>query len=294
LRRQLTDAFLRSAKPPAAGRLEISDSRCAGLVFRITVNGARSWSYRYRAGGRLMRATIGGYPAIGLSDARAQADAMRSMVAAGGDPAALKREGRSSDKTFAALAARYLAEHSRRHKRSHAMDERNLRKHVLPHWGRRPYGGDTGIKRADVIALVEGLVTAGTPTLANGVQGLVSSIFTFAMDAGLVEFNPCHRLRKRGAVNVGTRVLSDDEIRLFWNGIAAGPNGIAAGLGLKLALLTGARAGEVAGLCRSEVANISDQAKATWTLPASRSKNKREHLNQNRSSPGSAGEAAKV
>jgi len=39
------------------------------------------------------------------------------------------------------------------------------------------------------------------------------------VDAGLVEFNPCHRLRKRGVENVGRRVLSDAEIRLFWNGM---------------------------------------------------------------------------
>jgi integrase len=200
---------------------------------------------------------------------------MRREVAAGGDPAARKRDSRSSDKTFGALAERYLAEHSRRHKRSHPMDDRNLRLHVLPHWAKRPCAG---IKRADIIALIEGLVTAGKPTLANGVQSLVSSIFTFAMDASLTESNPCHRLRQRGSVKAGTRVLSDDEIRLFWSGIVAGSKNRRAGLALRLALLTGTRAGEVAGLCRSEVENIGDEAKAAWTIPAIRSKNKREHL----------------
>jgi hypothetical protein len=196
LQRELTDAFLRSVKPPGRGRTEITDTRCVGLVFRITDNGAKSWSYRYRAGKQVKRATIGGYPAIGLSDARRQADDMRRQASAGGDPAARKRQSRSSEKTFGALAKRFLAEHSKRHKRSHPADERNLRLHVLPRWRHRAY---SGIKRADVIELLEGIVATGKGTLANRVQSLISTFFTFGMDADLVESNPCHRLRKRGS-----------------------------------------------------------------------------------------------
>jgi len=275
LQRQLTDALLRSVKPPAAGRLEISDARCAGLVFRITANGAQSWSYRYRSAGRVMRATIGTYPAIGLAGARSAADDMRREVAKGGSPSARKRAARSADRTFDALAQRYLAEHARRHKRSHARDERNLALHILPHWGRRPYAE---INRGDVIELVEGLITAGKPTLANRMQSLVSSIFTFAMDAELREFNPCHRLRKRGAEKTGYRVLSDGEIRLFWSGIVAERRARFIGRALQLALLTAARVSELAGMSRGELEHIGDPARAAWIIPGSRTKNKRDHL----------------
>ena len=44
----LTDAFLRRVRAPASGRVEISDLRCPGLVFRVTAAGARSWSLRFR------------------------------------------------------------------------------------------------------------------------------------------------------------------------------------------------------------------------------------------------------
>src|SRR5262245_55289854 len=221
--------------------------RCAGLALRITPNGVKSWAFRFRdrTTGRPGRATIGQYPAVGLTAARASADAMRRDVANGINPAARKQQDRATAgaKAFGALAERYLIEHARRHKRSYQGDERNLRKHVLPRWQNRPYAS---IKRGDVIELVEGLVTAGKPTLANRVHSLVSTVFTFALDAGLVEFNPCHRLRKRGVENVGRRVLSDAEIRLFWNGIVEPTRRV--GLGLRLTLLTGARIGEIAGL----------------------------------------------
>ena len=61
------------------------------------------------------------------------------------------------------------------------------------------------VRRADVIELVEGIVTAGKPVLANRVQSLISSIFSFALDADLLSANPCARLRKRGEETAGTR-----------------------------------------------------------------------------------------
>jgi integrase len=279
VQRQLTDAFARSVKPPTSGRLEITDTRCVGLVFRVTPNGIKSWSFRFRdrTSGRLARATIGQYPAIGLTAARASADEMRRDVASGGNPAEGKKQDRATAgaKSFGALAARYLAEHSRRHKRSYAADERNLRKHILPRWQNRSYAS---ITRGDVIELIEGLVTAGKPTLANRVQSLLSGIFSFGLDADLVEANPCYRLRKRGVENIGRRVLSDAEIRLFWNGIAEPLAVRRTGLGLRLALLVGARVSEIAGLCRAELEHIAEVKRAAWIIPGARTKNAKDHL----------------
>jgi integrase len=202
---------------------------------------------------------------------------MRREVADGGNPVDQKRAARAvaGAETFRGLAERYLAEHSRRHKRSSQADERNLRKHVLPKWGSRRFAS---IKRGDVIELVEGLVTAGKPTLANRVQSLVSGIFTFGMDAAVVESNPCHRLKKRGVEKVGRRVLSDAEVRLFWNHVVDPPSKRQRGLGLRLALLTGARIGEVAGICRAELDAITDPLRSAWIIPGTRTKNGSDHL----------------
>jgi hypothetical protein len=125
MRRQLTSQFLESVKPPEAGRLEIADTGCRGLVFRMTAAGVGSWSFRYRNSvGKQTRATIGEFPTIGLKAARTAADAMRATVAAGGDPVETKRAARSGaeTKTFKALSDRYLAEHAERRKRSHKQD----------------------------------------------------------------------------------------------------------------------------------------------------------------------------
>jgi hypothetical protein len=62
---------------------------------------------------------------------------MRQEVAAGGNPADRKKEGRATagSKSFGALAKRYLAEHAERRKRSHKRDARNLEFDTCCHTG---------------------------------------------------------------------------------------------------------------------------------------------------------------
>jgi hypothetical protein len=233
MRKLLTDTICRSMPAPSAGRLDVADLRCSGLSFRVTAAGAKSWNFRFRdpRSAKTTRATIGTYPDLSLAAARQRAEEMRRTVAAGTNPIEAKRRERqqADTKTFGALAERYLNEHARRHKRSVGNDERNLRLHVLPRWRDRRYDE---IRRADVIELVEAMVTDGKPTAANRVQALVSVVFSFAMDADLVQGNPCARLRRRGKENVGRRVLTDEEIRLFWHTVVNKPVSKAVGLAM--------------------------------------------------------------
>jgi integrase len=281
MRKPLTDIYLRSIPAPPEGRTEIADLRCQGLAFRITSGRVASWSFRFRdpRSGKTTRFRIGGYPDISLADARQRADELRKQVAVGVNPVASKRQERqdAETKTFNALADLYLDRHARPHKRPSSVvaDERNLKLHVRPKWGKRRYDE---ITRRDVIELVEGLVTAGRQTLANRVQSLISKIYSFALDRGMVTTHPCVRLKRQGKETVGRRVLSDDEIRLFWARIIEKPVSRPVGLALRLALLTGTRAGEVAGMTRSELHKLDDLKAAHWILPRERSKNKREHL----------------
>jgi integrase len=274
----LTDALIAGLQAPESGRTEIADARCIGLAIRVTSGGSKSFSFKYRMRGRgVQRCTLGTYPALGLAKARRAADAMREDVADGKDPATARREERTGGRLFGALAALYVERHARRKKRpaSAAADERNLRLHVLPRWSKRDYAK---ITRADVIDLVEGLIKQGKVTLANRVHALISKIFSFAIEEGLRSDHPCARMPRRGVERIGERVLSDLEIRAFWNGIGEGGAPRQAALGLKLALLVGARVGEVAGINRAELMNIESDQNAAWSLPGSRTKNKRDHL----------------
>jgi integrase len=276
----LTDAFVKSIRSPSKARVEYADLRCVGLSFRVTASGVRSWCFRFRdpRTGRSSRIGLGPYPAVSLSAARELAEAQRRVVAKGQNPVEIRRQERveAPQKTFEALAGRYVAEHADRHKRprSAAEDRRNLDLHVLPRWRNRRY---EDLRRSDLIELVEGLVKDGKPTLANRVHALLSKIGAFAVDADLLIGNPFAGIKKRGQENIGRRILSDDEIRLFWRNIVLPPVSRRVGLTLRLALLTGVRAGEVAGITRAEIEHLDDPDRAAWTIPANRAKNGRAH-----------------
>ena len=272
--RALTDAMIRNVQPPANGRLELQDSACRGLWLRITTGGVKSFTFRFRdqSNGRSERLSLGRYPDLALRDARQRADALRREIAEGRNPSAHKRS--AAARTFAVLAERYLNEHARRKKRSAPADERNLRLHVLPRWGDRDY---TKIERSHVIELVERIMAADKPTLANRVQALISKVFSFAVDADLVKSNPCTQLSKKGAETAKTRTLTDDEIRLFWATAIRPPVSPAVGLALRLVLLTGCRPGEVAGMARSEL-EVENGRPISWMIPGARTKNRLVHF----------------
>lgn len=277
MQKLLTDIYLSRLRPPASGRLEIADTAARGLTYRLSASGAQSWSFRFRdpASGRVTRQTFSGD--LTLKAARAAALVARGFVAQGQNPVEAKRRDRqeAATRTFDALAARYMAEHARRHKRTADADDRMLRLHVLPQWGKRRYDK---IGRADVIELCEGIVTAGSPVQANRVQALVSKIFSFALDADLITSHPSARLKKRTRETAATRTLNDNEIRLFWRDVGLAPNSQRIGQALRLVLLTGARVNEVAGALIAEFDRIDEPETATWTIPASRSKNGKAHV----------------
>jgi Arm DNA-binding domain len=77
-------------------RREVPDGR--GLYHIVQPSGERSWALRYRYHGRARKFTLGGYPALGLKEARAAALQALASVAAGVDPAAEKMAARAAAK----------------------------------------------------------------------------------------------------------------------------------------------------------------------------------------------------
>lgn len=278
MRQILTDAAC-NKEAPSDGRLELADLRQAGLVLRITDKGVRTFAFRFRhpLTRKTLRFTIGNYPDdVSLKAAREKARELAEQVGAGVNPIEARATERKAapTRTFTALAERYMTEHAHRHKkpRSAAEDRRNLDLHVLPKWGKRDY---RTIRRAEVIELIEGIIAAGKSTAANRVHSVISKVFSFAIDAELLEANPCARLKKRGVERVAKRVLDDAEIRLFWRGIIRSPVSEAVGLALRLALLTLTRVSEVAGAAKRDLHGLNG-AEPHWIIPDT--KNHRDHL----------------
>ena len=76
----LTDRRIASIRPTNT-RVEYVDQKVPGLALRVTPNGAKSWTVRYRHRGRLRRLMLGDLAVVSLADARArERDALHNAL----------------------------------------------------------------------------------------------------------------------------------------------------------------------------------------------------------------------
>jgi integrase len=276
----LTDVYIRAVKPPAEGRLEVYDTRCRGLMLRVTSAGVKTFSFRYRdpESGAVQRSTFGRYPALSLSAARERADKERGKVARGRSPVSERREAKreaASRLSFGDLAERYIEKYAKVHKRSWRNDRLYLNAHVLPKWRRL---AAKSITRRDVIDLLDGIVDRGSPVSANRTHSIISRLFSWALESELLDANPAAGLKKRGSETPGDRVLADDELRMIWRALSGDSVTLNVADALRLLLLTGKRPVEVAGAKREELAALDKPSAAVWEIPGQRMKNGRPHV----------------
>ncbi len=107
----LTDLQLKQATPRERD-WKLADA--GGLYILVRPNGSKLWRMKYRQHGREKKLSFGGYPEVGLRDARLLRDEARVEIGRGGDPARRKREEkiaafiRAGD-TFESVAHEYIA-----------------------------------------------------------------------------------------------------------------------------------------------------------------------------------------
>ncbi|MGB8612322.1 MAG: integrase arm-type DNA-binding domain-containing protein [Pseudolabrys sp.] len=292
----LTDRTLKALKPaPAGKRYEKRDGLVPGLLVRVTETGKRTFMLQTRYPGftQPTRRELGVYDALSLDKARQRARDWLELIRKGIDPAR-QAELRQQANTFAAVAEDYLRfqvigpDPDKPRQRKAAEVSRAFRRVFFALWDERPI---TSISRHDVLTLIEGVRdqgTAGTlaalergpaadktraPGQARNLLGLLKTFFSWAIERGTygLESSPCEHLK--GARIIGERqsddrTLNDVELLAFWQ--ATGQMEYPYQPIYRLLLLTGLRLNEVADAVWSEF----DQAKAIWTIPASRMKGK--------------------
>jgi hypothetical protein len=131
----LTDAQCKAARPKQK-IYYLNDGN--GLRLRVSPNGSRAWLLRYRFGGKERTVSLGSYPTISLTIARAKAIEARQLVATNQDPVIAKRVKRTrhaSDdaRTFGATARDYLAHNRINWSESHyTRNESIIRRYLFP------------------------------------------------------------------------------------------------------------------------------------------------------------------
>lgn len=276
MQRKLTARDVETLKAEPGKRVEVHDAVVRGLALRITEDGHRSWSVRFRCQdptcekrGKQEQFTIGPVSSVTLAKARDNAYKAARDAAAGKCPCASKRERRHElqrGKTVSDLAKVYIEMWAKKKKRSWRDDDRMINAELLPHWRHKNV---KEITRRDVRELIEAIVERGSPITANRALALVRKMLNFAIQHDWIDANPANLLAKPGVEKSRDRVLTDDEIRLVWKATEAERPAMRALA--RLRLITAQRGGELAAMRWSQISG-------DWlTLPASVTKNKEEH-----------------
>jgi hypothetical protein len=206
---EITKATVEHATVPTTGQKFIRDHELKGFALRVTAGGAKSFVWEGRVKGRMRRFTIGSFPAVTVLTARQQALAVKTAVAGGNDPSQ-ERRNKHRELTFAALAARYVAEHAIPHKRSWKEDERRVKAHLLPRFGTRRL---TDIRPDEIVVMQNVLRRERGLYESNRVAVLLRTMFNIARDTKLFAGeNPAARI-KLFSENKRERFLSPDELR---------------------------------------------------------------------------------
>jgi len=273
-RKVLTDLYVEKLKPTRGRRVEIFDATFPGLALRVSESGRKSWSLFYRLHGRQHRYTIGSYPQFKPAAARTKATEILNQVDHGEDPGAEKRSRRSDPlpdvETFETVLADYFSQYAAKNMApsTYVETKRQLERDALPHWKDMPI---RDIKDRHVLKLINDIAAAGNGVTANRTFSRLRAFFNWAISQLRLETSPAKGLIAPVKEEARDRALSNDEIRMFWNGCEeiGWPFGPIA----RLLLLTAQRRDEVSKMSWTEI----DLAKGVWTIPAARAKNSRAH-----------------
>jgi integrase len=245
---RLTQAFVDTAVTGGGDRI-IFDSQLPGLGLRITPTGTRIFVAQARVGGRKRRVTVGFATDMTVAQARAEALQTLAAMRSGVDPTAERkarlRATAAKSITVRELSERWLAEFViPKLKPRTQLDYRQLLvRHILPALGNLTVAE---IDREHIEKLH--IAMGNTLRRANYAVATTRGLLSFAVKRGLRTSNPALGI-KPYRENKRARFLSEVEIAAAADAISAaetagsiGPFGAA---GLRLALFTGARSGEI-------------------------------------------------
>ena len=244
------------------------DTDLRGFGLRLRAGSDRKvWVCRYEYGGVQRKLTFGDTTVVAPDEAREKAKREMAKVVLGDDPQAKKTE----DKARARITLRYVANQylQRKQGRLSPKSLKEAERYLLKSFRKLHALPVHTITRRDVAVVLSDLAIKA-PIAAGRGRAHLSALFTWAAGEGLLDGdNPVAGTNNPGPVVARDRVLSDSELAGVWNSCSDNEGGRI----VKLLILTGARRDEVGGMCWGEL----DRSNGTWTIPAGRTKNRREH-----------------
>jgi len=275
-----TKAIQRAVKARVGAENGVTEFRienARGLVLHVLPSGTATWYVHYDVEVGKTRARrkfkIGRLDEVSLAEATVEAERLRPLIRQGADPAYQKIDARQA-MTFAELAADRMVRGEPLRPGTLRDYKYVLNRDVLPLIGNKPA---KVITRADVIEVLDQISARGANRRADTARAVMSSIFGYALDRGLVAANPASGLRNRHDYQPRDVVASESDIRQLWAALDNGDAAMSAPVVtiVKLALLTGLRRTEISAARKDEL-DLNPTA-PVLTIPRGRAKNRNVH-----------------
>ncbi|WP_305989285.1 integrase arm-type DNA-binding domain-containing protein [Roseibium sp. MMSF_3544] len=272
----LTDRQIRSLKTPEKPK-KISDG--GGLHLLHNPNGSKLWRLSYRFADKQKTLALGAYPYVSLAAARQKRELAKGQLADGIDPSQQKKVEKAEAKvahgnTFGAIADELLKKEAREGRAKSTLDKKQwVLSLARPALERRPIKDVTA---SEILAVLRKVEAQGNYETARRLRATIGQVFRFAIATARAENDPTFGLRgaltapkveHRAAITDWQRLAG--LIRCIWEYEGSYETRAA----LKLMALLYPRPGELRQAEWSEF----DLDKATWTIPAQRTKMRREH-----------------
>jgi integrase len=280
---------VRALRPdPAGGEYVQGDTQVPGFGVRVRPRGAAVYVVTKRLPGEAKpaRITLGRIGEMTLAEAREKARAAAAAIRRGVDVNAEKRRAAAERKSaqnaaarvfeetgfdpgsFGELAVRYIDRECSRLARGAEL-ARLIRRELLPPLGARPFAE---LRRRDLNELAGAIADSGRPAAALKVREIGKRIAAWGEDQELIDRNPFLGGRSPIRREDRSRALSTAELAALWRAWTT----MAAPMGafMMFALVTGQRRGEIAAMENGEI----DLDGQLWTIPAAKTKNRKEHL----------------
>jgi integrase len=259
---ELSPAFVQVAYcPTGKKKVNFWDKALRGFVLECRESGGATYAFRYTDEGGVQRQhKIGRREDITFAQAKKAAQRLRSEVTLGENPAA-KKETRKAIPTYATLAEQHLA-YAKTYQKSYGSTEVNIRKHVLPRWGKVRLNDITSQDVAKWLAekASEGL----KPATVEKIRVVFGRSFELGKRWNIAgaEINPVRGVARPRFNNARQRYLSADEAQRLRLAVECSSNPQLKHI-VGLLLLTGARVGE---LLKAKWQDV-DLERRLWLIP---------------------------
>ncbi len=252
-----------------------------GLFIQVAPSGSKLWRMAYRFDGKQKLLAFGAYPAVSLARARELRAEAKVLLAQGIDPnehakAEKAAQEALTEHTFAKIAAELIEKLRKEGKAEVTLSKKQwLLDMANAAFGDRPI---RAITAADILKPLQKVQAKGNYESARRLRSTIGQVFRFAIATARADNDPTFGLR--GALI--TPKVSHMAAITDWDGFGALLKAIWAYDGgspstraaLKLMALLYTRPGEL----RLALWEEFDLEKAIWTIPAERTKMRREHV----------------